>query len=193
MITTATKWLDWYKIDSETRRLNLLKAGVAALVLLVGWLHAHSASAQLAAVLKAEKHRILLLTDIGGDRDDEQSFNRFLMYADQYDIEGLIATSIRIFPNENHRPIDGDPQPHYLVAFINAYAAVRANLMQHSKGWPEPRQLLGVIRKGVKTGRDAPFDIHTGMAGNGSVHFPLDQLIGEEGLRSLDPDYQRCR
>ena len=105
------------------------------------------ASAQLEALAPEEKHRIVLLTDIGGDRDDEQSFTRFMMYADQFDIEALIATSIRIFVDEKHRPIDGDPQPHYLVKWIKAYAEVRDNLMKHSEGWPEPEKLLTLIRK----------------------------------------------
>lgn len=122
------------------------------------------AKAQLKALPKNEKPRIIVLTDIGGDVDDEQSFTRFLMYADQFDIEGLIATSIRIFPNIARRPIDGEPQPRYLVEWINAYAKVRGNLMKHSEGWPEPNVLLGMIKKGIKTYRDGPFNIRTGIA-----------------------------
>lgn len=136
------------------------------------------ATAQVKAMPTSEKHRIVLLTDIGGDRDDEQSFTRFMMYADQYDIEGLIATSIRIFPKEKHRPIDGEPQPQLLAKWIKAYSEVRGNLLKHSEGWPEPEHLLALIRKGVKTGRDAPFNIRTGEAGKGSGHYPLHQLIG---------------
>ena len=102
-----------------------------------------------------------------------------MMYSDQYDIEGLIATSIRIFPKEKHRPLDGEPQPQYLINFIKAFGEVRDNLMKHSKGWPEPENLLTLIRKGVKNGRDAPFNIRTGVAGEGSGHYPLEQLIGK--------------
>jgi hypothetical protein len=131
------------------------------------------------ALPQAEKHRILLLTDIGGDLDDEQSFTRFMMYSDQYDIEGLIATSIRIFPNETRRPIDGEPQPHYLLKWIKAFGEVRENLMKHSEGWPEPEMLLTVVRKGSLTGRDAPFNIRTGVAEPSSGHFPLEQIIGK--------------
>ncbi|TWT35256.1 hypothetical protein KOR34_01440 [Posidoniimonas corsicana] len=139
-----------------------------------------SAVAQIKALPSSEKHRIVLLTDIGGDRDDEQSLTRFLMYADQYDIEGLIATSIRIFPREEHRPIDGDPQPALLVKWIKAYGEVRDNLLRHSGGWPEASHLLTLIRNGVKTGRDAPFNIRTGIAGKDSGHYPLEQLIGAD-------------
>lgn len=154
-------------------------AMIFAAVSVASLLIVQSASAQLKALPKDEKHRIVLLTDIGGDRDDEQSFTRFMLYADQYDIEGLISTSIRIFPNEKHRPIDGEPQPQYLVKWIKAYGEVRDNLMKHSEGWPEPETLLTLIRKGVKTGRDAPFNIRTGIAGKNSGHYPLEQLIGK--------------
>lgn len=155
--------------------VGMILKGCLVLMLTIQFAHA-----QMKALPTSEKNRIVLLTDIGGDRDDEQSFTRFMMYADQYDIEGLIATSIRIFPEEKHRPIDGEPQPQYLIRFIKAYGEVRDNLMKHSEGWPEPENLLTMIRKGVKTGRDSPFDIRTGVAGKGSGHYPLKQLIGKD-------------
>lgn len=135
--------------------------------------------AQIKALPKSEKHRVVVLTDIGGDLDDEQSFTRFLMYADQFDIEGLLATSIRIFPKDARRPVDGEPQPHYLVEWINAYAQVRKNLMKHSEGWPEPDALLGMIKKGRITMRDGPFNIRTGIAEENSTHLPLIDILGE--------------
>ena len=160
--------------------INLLETTVFCVVVAMASLAiVQPAEAQLKTVQKTEKHRIVLLTDIGGDVDDMQSLTRFLLYADQYDIEGLIATSIRIFPKDKHRPLDGAPQPQYLIKWIKAYGQVRENLLKHSEGWPEPEALLTMIRKGVKTGRDAPFNIRTGIAGVGSGHYPLDQLIGK--------------
>ena len=131
------------------------------------------------ALPETEKHRIVLLTDIGGDVDDMQSLTRFLLYADQYDIEGLLATSIRIFPKHKHRPPDGEPQPHHIVEWIKAYGQVRENLMKHSAGWPETDALLGMIKKGIKTGRNADFDIRKGVARNPDAHFPLDEVLGK--------------
>ena len=161
------------------KRLNLLEAAVFCVVVSITCLvMVLPVEAQLKAVPKAEKHRIIALTDIGGDLDDEQSFTRFLLYADQYDIEGLLATSIRIFPKNKRRPLDGEPQPRYLVKWIKAYGQVRENLLKHSEGWPEPEALLGMIRKGTKTGRDGPFNIRTGVAGESSNHFPLSQILG---------------
>ena len=148
--------------------------------LMTGTLFVPSASAQLAAVPKAEKKRIICLTDIGGDRDDEQSFTRFLLYADQYDIEALIATTPKIVPGNTFRPPDGAPQPQFLVKWVEAYGQVRENLMKHSEGWPETEALLGMIKKGILTGRNRDFDIVKGISTKPGAHFPLDQVIGEE-------------
>jgi hypothetical protein len=40
-----------------------------------------------------KKHRVIVLTDIEADPDDAQSLIRFLMYTNQWDVEGLIATT----------------------------------------------------------------------------------------------------
>lgn len=39
------------------------------------------------------KPRLLVLTDIGGDPDDQQSMVRLMVYANEFEIEGLIATA----------------------------------------------------------------------------------------------------
>ena len=165
---------------NKRRKLNFKKAVIPCLTVLILYMvMVQPVGAQLKALPQSEKHRIVVLTDIGGDVDDMQSLTRFLLYADQYDIEGLLATSIRIFPKHKHRPIDGEPQPHYIVEWVNAYGKVRENLLKHSEGWPETEALLGMIKKGTKTGRDGPFNIRTGIAGEGSGHYPLEQILGE--------------
>src|SRR5262245_29931988 len=42
---------------------------------------------------ESQKVRLVVLTDIGGDPDDEQSMVRLVLYANEFDIEGLIAAS----------------------------------------------------------------------------------------------------
>uniref|UniRef100_UPI0025B9E2B5 nucleoside hydrolase-like domain-containing protein n=1 Tax=Cecembia sp. TaxID=1898110 RepID=UPI0025B9E2B5 len=37
------------------------------------------------------KQRVFVLTDITNEPDDQQSLVRFLVYANEYDIEGLVA------------------------------------------------------------------------------------------------------
>jgi uncharacterized membrane protein len=42
---------------------------------------------------RADKPRLIVLTDIGGDPDDQQSMVRLMVYANEFDIEGLIASA----------------------------------------------------------------------------------------------------
>lgn len=87
-----------------------------------------------------EKPRIVVLSDIGaGDPDDEQSFVRFLVYANEFDIEGLIGTAT----------------PRFGVnagAFrkrIEAYRKVLPNLRVHADGYPDADTLLALIKDGA--------------------------------------------
>ena len=41
----------------------------------------------------SEKNRVIVLTDIEADPDDTQSLVRLLLYANQIDIKGLVATT----------------------------------------------------------------------------------------------------
>lgn len=46
------------------------------------------------ACIKAqEKHRLIVLIDIGNDPDDKQTLVRLLLYSNQINIEGIIATT----------------------------------------------------------------------------------------------------
>ena len=40
-----------------------------------------------------EKSRILILTDIENEPDDAMSMVRFLLYSNQFDVEGIVATT----------------------------------------------------------------------------------------------------
>jgi hypothetical protein len=45
-------------------------------------------------LLSAEtKPRVLVLTDISNEPDDEESLVRFLLYSNEFDVEGLVATT----------------------------------------------------------------------------------------------------
>ena len=46
-----------------------------------------------AFVAAAEKPRVIVLTDITNEPDDEESLVRYLVYANEFDTEGLIATT----------------------------------------------------------------------------------------------------
>jgi hypothetical protein len=40
-----------------------------------------------------EKQRVIVLTDINNETDDEESLVRFLVYSNEFDIEDIIATT----------------------------------------------------------------------------------------------------
>ncbi|MCP4256923.1 MAG: DUF1593 domain-containing protein [Planctomycetes bacterium] len=85
------------------------------------------------------KHRLLVLTDIGGDPDDQQSMVRLLLYANEFDLEGLIATSTRSRIN-----------PDEIRMRIEAYRKVRPKLVKHAEDYPSADYLLSLVKSGVK-------------------------------------------
>lgn len=89
----------------------------------------------------AQKTRVLVLTDIENEPDDSQSLVRLLTYANQLDIEGIIATTsihlqTRVAPETLHK-------------IVNAYGQVQPNLLKHEPGYPTAQALKSVIKKGL--------------------------------------------
>jgi hypothetical protein len=95
--------------------------------------------------IKAEnKPRIIILSDISGlsEPDDTQSFIRFLLYSNEFDIEGIIGTGSKYGPQR------GDIA--YFERLIDAYGQVRNNLLQHSQGYPTVKHLKSVLSQGQR-------------------------------------------
>jgi hypothetical protein len=88
----------------------------------------------------SEKTRVFVLTDIENEPDDAMSLVRFLVYANQWDVEGLVATTSVHQPNK--------VAPERIREIVTAYGQVRDNLEKHEPGFPAAAQLLGVIREG---------------------------------------------
>ncbi len=84
-----------------------------------------------------EKIRLFVTTDIGSDPDDKMSMVRLMTYANQFDIEGLVAT----------RNADG-VFPELIGHVVSAYAKVRDNLEQHERGFPAATSLQPLIARG---------------------------------------------
>ena len=99
----------------------------------------------------APRPRLCITTDIGGDPDDQQAFVRLMIYANEFEIEGLLATSSGI-PGERK---DASPRPDLILKTIDAYAQVLPNLKTHAEGWPSPDHLRSVVKVGqAARGRD---------------------------------------
>ncbi len=107
----------------------------------------------LAGVVRAQdravsdRPRLLVLTDISSltagvrEPDDGQSLIRLMLYANELELEGLIASS-----NMGHGQT---VRPELIRQVIDAYARVLPNLRLHDQNYPPPERLL----EGVKAGQ----------------------------------------
>jgi hypothetical protein len=99
-------------------------------------------SAKIPDPLNTQKIRLVVLTDIGGDPDDEQSLVRLLIYANDFNIEGLIAGAYTY--NKDSPGVRTD----LIEKAVRAYGQVRDNLLKHRKDYPTAEYLLGCIKRG---------------------------------------------
>jgi len=84
--------------------------------------------------------RILVLTDIANEPDDQMSMVRFLVYSNQFDVEGLVATTSTWMRNR--------VRPDVINTLIDAYAQVQPNLLKHQPGFPEASSLRALVTSG---------------------------------------------
>lgn len=87
----------------------------------------------------SHRPRVIIETDAGGDPDDEQSLVRFLVYANEFDVEGIIASRPKARDGENRNP----ERTGLGIArrMLNAYAQCYTNLVKHDPRYPGPEQL----------------------------------------------------
>lgn len=91
-----------------------------------------------------EKPILIVTTDIGGDPDDQQSLTRLLVYSNEFDILGLIASA-----SGTRGELGIDTVKDQLIRdHILAYGKVYRNLRSHDPGFPEPDLLLSRVKKG---------------------------------------------
>jgi hypothetical protein len=84
--------------------------------------------------------RLVVITDMGNEPDDQMSFVRLLMYSNEIDLEGLVATTSTWQRNATH--------PETMRALIAAYGEVRESLLKHAAGWPEASRLVALVAAG---------------------------------------------
>ncbi|MGA2596488.1 MAG: nucleoside hydrolase-like domain-containing protein [Bryobacteraceae bacterium] len=77
--------------------------------------------------------RLIVISDIGNEPDDQMSLVRLLLYSNQLDIEALVASTSTWQKTAVH--------PETMRALIQAYKQVRPNLLLHAKGWPPAEDL----------------------------------------------------
>lgn len=94
--------------------------------------------------LLAADPRLLVLTDIGGDPDDQQSMVRLMTYSNEFQIEGLIASAAGT-PGELGTNV---VRPDLIRDIVNAYGQVRPNLLLHRNDYPTAQYLLDRVKSG---------------------------------------------
>lgn len=109
-----------------------------------------------------EKTRVFVLSDIENEPDDAQSLVRFLVYSNQWDVEGLVATT-----SVHQR----DKTAAWRIReIVEAYGTVRDNLLLHEPGFPTVEHLRSVIDEG-------PADYGMNAVGEGHDSSASEQLI----------------
>ena len=121
--------------------MSLWKRGNRVLFLVLGILTGFgiSAAAEVEFV-QPEKQRVIVLTDISNEPDDEESMVRFLVYSNEYDVDGLIATTSVWLRNTI--------RPERIRRQVQAYGRIRNNLLKHASGYPSVEHLTNVIKDG---------------------------------------------
>jgi Cellulose-binding Sde182, nucleoside hydrolase-like domain/Cellulose-binding protein Sde0182, C-terminal domain len=84
--------------------------------------------------------RVIVMSDIGNEPDDQMSLVRLLLYSNELDIEGLIPTTSTWQKNATHAET--------MRQLIEAYGEVRPNLVLNAKGWPEADELASRVYTG---------------------------------------------
>lgn len=102
------------------------------------------------------KQRLLVLTDITNEPDDQESLVRLLVYANEYDLDGIIATTSTHLRNQTRKD--------KIEKLVQDYGLVKPNLDKHAPGYPTMEYLLSVTSEhlpvysmdGVGEGKDSP-------------------------------------
>ena len=106
----------------------------------LSWVFAPAHAAQ------SDRLRLIIETDAGGDPDDEQPLVCFLLYSNEWDVEGIIANRPVARDGENKNPVrDG---LGIVRRILDAYGQVQPNLLLHDDRFPSKDQLWKVTVPG---------------------------------------------
>jgi hypothetical protein len=103
-------------------------------------------AAWLVGFAPVERPRLVVLTDISSltagvaEPDDGQSMIRLMLYTNELDVEGLIATS-----NLGHRQ---GVRPDLIRQVVDAYGRVQPSLLRHDERFPPADSLARCIKEG---------------------------------------------
>jgi hypothetical protein len=87
-----------------------------------------------------EKQRVIVLTDIANEPDDQMSMVRFLVYSNELDVEGLVAGTSTWMRNR--------VRPDVILHVIDAYEEIYSKLSLHAPGFPSAASLRALVTTG---------------------------------------------
>lgn len=88
----------------------------------------------------SERARVIVMTDIANEPDDQMSMVRFLLYSTDYEVEGLVASTSTWMRNR--------VRPDVIESVLAAYQQVLPNLRNHARGFADPDALRAVVVTG---------------------------------------------
>lgn len=84
--------------------------------------------------------RVIVLSDIGNEPDDQMSLVRFLLYGNEFEVEALVATT----STWQRKAV----RPDIMHSVIEAYGRIRDNLLKHGSGWLTAEELDSKVCSG---------------------------------------------
>lgn len=112
-----------------------MKAKILPIILLVLFV------SQFGFAQTGQRHQVIILTDIEADPDDTQSMVRLLLYSNEIDLKGLIATTSCWKKTS--------VAPESIKKVIAAYGKVQPNLVKHDRNFPAAETLAALVKKGL--------------------------------------------
>lgn len=123
----------------------------------MSWILALVAVASSSILAGDHRPRLAVLTDIGGDPDDQQSMIRLMVYSKELNIRLLAATAA----GTRGELKEAITRPDLIHEIVDGYGKVLPGLQRHAEGWPTAETLKGCIVSGNKhRGRDYVGDGH---------------------------------
>jgi len=89
--------------------------------------------------------RVVVLTDIANEPDDQMSLVRFLVYSNQLEVLGLVATTSTWMKDKL--------RPDVIQTVLDAYEQVQPNLLKHAPAFPTAAALRAETRLAKTIGR----------------------------------------
>jgi hypothetical protein len=133
-------------LDGVARKPVTCRAALLGALALALPMHATPAQSSPLDSLAAQvdsfvaKPRLLVLTDIANEPDDQMSLVRLLVYSNRVDLEGLVASTSTWMKRA--------VRPDVIRTVIDAYEQVQPNLLKHEPGFPTADALRALVTSG---------------------------------------------